>query len=112
MERVTSSIARCSILHVGARASTGGWRGIIRKSDVRAAVSEKLRMGDCFRAGDVVCARVLAPADSEHRCLLLSTAENQLGVLLATSAAGGTSAGNFLLCSRFQLKSRSPWARP
>ncbi|EJT99795.1 hypothetical protein DACRYDRAFT_55085 [Dacryopinax primogenitus] len=61
--------------------------GIIRTQDIRATERDKLRMGDCFRGGDVVRALVLSLGD--QRNYYLSTARNDLGVVFATSEAGG-----------------------
>ena len=43
-------------------------------------------MYKCFRPGDIVIARVISLGDAQS--YLLTTAENELGVVIATSEAG------------------------
>lgn len=62
------------------------FRGIIRVQDVRATEKDKVEIYKSFRPGDIVQARVISLGDS--RSYFLSTAENELGVVAATSAAG------------------------
>ncbi len=81
--------------------------GVIRVQDVRAAEKDKVKIGDCFRGGDVVkgvvvrlyhldlfsylCLqpwRQLSLGDS--RSYFITTARNDLGVIFATSEAGAT----------------------
>lgn len=45
-------------------------------------------MYKCFRPGDIVVAKVLSLGDAHS--YILSTAENELGVVIATSEAGAT----------------------
>ncbi|KAJ1630996.1 hypothetical protein T492DRAFT_998882 [Pavlovales sp. CCMP2436] len=62
--------------------------GIIRKEDVRQFDQDSVEMFKCMRPGDVINARVLSLGDS--RSYYLSTAENELGVILAKSVSGAT----------------------
>jgi len=61
--------------------------GMIRVQDVRKTETDKLRMIDCFRPGDLVRAQVISLGD--QRSYFLSTAKNELGVTFAKSSAGG-----------------------
>ena len=61
------------------------FKGTIRKEDVRATEKDKVEMYKSFRPGDIVLARVLTPHVQTY---LLSTAENELGVVFAKSEAG------------------------
>jgi exosome complex component CSL4 len=62
--------------------------GVIRVQDIRATEKDKVRMGDCFRGGDVVKGVVISLGDA--RSYYITTARNDLGVIFATSEAGGT----------------------
>ena len=60
--------------------------GIIRKEDIRQFDRDAVEMFKSVRPGDVINARVLSLGDS--RSYVLSTAENELGVILARSVSG------------------------
>lgn len=62
--------------------------GIIRKEDIREFDKDSVEMFKSVRPGDVVNARVLSLGDS--RSYYLSTAENELGVILAKGISGAT----------------------
>ncbi|UZJ51248.1 hypothetical protein CBS101457_000568 [Exobasidium rhododendri] len=75
----------------------GDFTGVIRSQDVRATEKDKIRMGDCFRPGDIVRATVISLGDA--RSYFLSTASNHLGVVYALpspspSALDGGSRGS------------------
>ncbi|PVD30188.1 hypothetical protein C0Q70_09450 [Pomacea canaliculata] len=83
---VTPRFCKCVIMSVGKTPLKEYFRGMIRKEDVRATEKDKVEMYKCFRPGDLVVARVLSIGDAQS--YLLSTAENELGVVSATSEAG------------------------
>ncbi|KAK7110138.1 exosome complex component CSL4-like [Littorina saxatilis] len=85
---VTPRFCKCSILTVGKIPLKEPFRGMIRKEDVRATEKDKVETYKCFRPGDIVVARVLSLGDSQS--YLLTTAENELGVVIATSEAGAS----------------------
>ncbi|WRT67584.1 uncharacterized protein IL334_004556 [Kwoniella shivajii] len=60
--------------------------GVIRIADVRLTERDKVKIGECFRLGDLVKARVLSLGDA--RSYYLSTAANELGVVYAISEGG------------------------
>ncbi|KAA1468159.1 hypothetical protein DENSPDRAFT_793886 [Dentipellis sp. KUC8613] len=62
--------------------------GVIRVQDVRATEKDKVKIGDCFRGGDVVKGVVISLGDA--RSYYVTTARNDLGVVFATSEAGAT----------------------
>jgi exosome complex component CSL4 len=64
------------------------FQGIIRAQDIRAGERDKIQVYKCYLPGDVVKAKVISLGDT--RSYYLSTAENELGVILATSTAGHT----------------------
>nr|XP_054765878.1 exosome complex component CSL4-like [Lytechinus pictus] len=83
---ITSKFCRCDILSVEGVPLTETFRGMIRKEDIRATEKDKVEVYKSFRPGDIVLARVLSLGDAQS--YLLTTAENELGVVLAKSEAG------------------------
>lgn len=66
----------------------------------RLTERDKIKMGECFRLGDIVKAKVLSLGDA--RSYYLSTAANELGVVYATSEDGE------LECRDFELTAGAP----
>ncbi|KZZ88345.1 exosomal core protein CSL4 [Moelleriella libera RCEF 2490] len=62
------------------------WQGVIRVQDVRATEKDKVKMHESFKPGDIVRAQVISLGDQSN--YYLSTASNELGVIMATSEAG------------------------
>ncbi|XP_041368597.1 exosome complex component CSL4-like isoform X2 [Gigantopelta aegis] len=83
---VNPRFCKCAILSIGKTPLRETFRGMIRKEDVRATEKDKVEMYKCFRPGDIVIAKVLSLGDAHS--YLLSTAENELGVVVANSEAG------------------------
>ncbi|XP_064631226.1 exosome complex component CSL4-like isoform X2 [Lineus longissimus] len=83
---VNPRFCRCAILCVANTTMKHSFRGMIRKEDVRATEKDRVEMYKCFRPGDIVLARVLSLGDAQS--YTLSTAENELGVVIAKSEAG------------------------
>lgn len=80
-------IAKCVITSIGDSILTRVYRGVLRKEDVRATEKDRVEMYKSFRPGDIVLARVLP--QTELHCYQLSTAENELGVVVAMAAEAG-----------------------
>lgn len=75
----------------GATASTGeviadALSGVIRREDIRGWEIDKVTVADAFRVGDIVRAVVISIGD--QAAYYLSTARNELGVLMARSEGG------------------------
>lgn len=85
--QVNQRFAKCSIICIGDYILERTYRGIVRKEDVRATEKDRVEMYKSFRPGDVILARVLP--QTELSCYQLSTAENELGVVVATSSESG-----------------------
>lgn len=62
------------------------FQGIIRAQDVRSTEKDSVVLADCFRPCDIVRAKVISLGDA--RSYYLTTAENDLGVVHATSVPG------------------------
>jgi len=84
--RVTPRFCRASMLAVNNTLLREPFSGILRKEDVRAKEKDQVQMHKCFRPGDIILARVLSLGDALS--YVLTTAENELGVVVATSEAG------------------------
>ncbi|PIK56595.1 putative exosome complex component CSL4-like [Apostichopus japonicus] len=82
----THKFCSCAILGVEGKSLRETFRGMIRREDIRATEKDKVEVYKSFRPGDIVLARVLSLGDA--RSYLLTTAENELGVVLAQSEAG------------------------
>jgi len=65
------------------------FRGQVRREDVRATEKDRVEMYRCFRPGDIVLARVISLGDA-NAGYLLTTAEAELGVVIARSEVGAT----------------------
>ncbi|XP_068708595.1 exosome complex component CSL4-like [Montipora capricornis] len=76
---------KVAILGVESTSLKESFKGTIRKEDVRATEKDKVEMYKSFRPGDIVLARVLTLHTQTY---LLSTAENEFGVVFAKSEAG------------------------
>lgn len=77
---------KCSIICIEDTVLREPFRGQIRKEDVKATERDLVEIYNCFRPGDIVLARVLSLGDAHS--YLLSTAEDELGVVIARSEAG------------------------
>ncbi|KAJ4302265.1 exosome 3'-_5 exonuclease subunit ski4 (Csl4) [Collariella sp. IMI 366227] len=85
---VAPTPAVVAILVCGDTVLEAEWQGLIRVQDVRATEKDRVRIYESFRPGDVVRAEVISLGDQAN--YYLSTARNELGVILATSEAGNT----------------------
>ncbi|XP_010713040.1 exosome complex component CSL4 [Meleagris gallopavo] len=84
---INSRFAKVNILYVGSTPLKSTFRGTIRKEDIRATEKDKVEVYKSFRPGDIVLAKVISLGDAQSN-YLLSTAENELGVVVARSEAG------------------------
>ena len=87
VRNVTPRLATVEVVCVDGCATEQPFSGVVRQQDVRATEVDKVILYDCFRPGDVLRCVVLSLGDS--RSYYLSTAQNQLGVVHARSAASG-----------------------
>lgn len=83
---ITQQFCKCAIKCIGDVVLSRPFRGILRREDIRATEKDRVEIYKSFRPGDVILARVLpiTEAQSYH----LSTAENELGVVIAHSESG------------------------
>ncbi|KAK0752013.1 putative exosome 3 [Schizothecium vesticola] len=86
--RITPRQAVVAILICGDTVLDAEWQGIIRVQDVRATEKDRVKIYESFRPGDIVRAEVISLGDQAN--YYLSTARNELGVIMATSEAGNT----------------------
>lgn len=83
---ITQQYCKCLIKCIGDTVLSRPFKGILRKEDVRASEKDRVEIYKSFRPGDIVLARVL-PITEAHT-YQLSTAENELGVVIAHSEYG------------------------
>lgn len=86
--RITPRQAVVAILVCGDTVLDAEWQGLIRVQDVRATEKDRVKVYESFRPGDIVRAKVISLGDQAN--YYLSTASNELGVIMATSEAGNT----------------------
>ena len=63
------------------------WPAVVRREDIRATEKDKVVCADGFRVGDVIRGLVISLGDQAN--YYLSTARNELGVILARSSEAG-----------------------
>ncbi|CAH2096898.1 unnamed protein product [Euphydryas editha] len=80
---VNSRQVQCVILCVGPSVLVRPYKGILKKEDIKFTDKDRIDPYKCFRPGDVILARVLPM--TEIHWYHLSTAENELGVVIATA---------------------------
>ena len=61
-------------------------RGVVRREDIRETEKDSVVLADSFRPADILRARVVSLGESQAYCL--STAENELGVVMAVGVRG------------------------
>ncbi|XP_072380580.1 exosome complex component CSL4 [Diabrotica undecimpunctata] len=83
---ITQQYAKCFIKCVGDTVLRRPFKAVLRREDVRATEKDKVEIYKSFRPGDIILARVL-PITEAHN-YQLSTAENELGVVIAHSENG------------------------
>ncbi|XP_039295887.1 exosome complex component CSL4 isoform X2 [Nilaparvata lugens] len=79
-------MAICQIRCIGDTVLSQPYRGILRREDIRATEKDKVEVYNSVRPGDIILARVLPV--NEVQSYQLSTAENELGVVIAHTSAG------------------------
>lgn len=84
---VNPRFAKANIMCVRDVVLSDPFRGQIRKEDVKAVEKDRVEMYKSFRPGDIVLARVISFGDAVAG-YLLTTGENELGVVIASSEAG------------------------
>ncbi|OCK77987.1 hypothetical protein K432DRAFT_332851 [Lepidopterella palustris CBS 459.81] len=84
--RLGQRFATVEILVVGDKVCREGFQGLIRKEDVRATEKDRVKIPEMFRVGDVVRGVVISLGDQAN--YYISTAKNELGVVMAVSELG------------------------
>uniref|UniRef100_A0A1A9WDC8 Exosome complex component CSL4 C-terminal domain-containing protein n=1 Tax=Glossina brevipalpis TaxID=37001 RepID=A0A1A9WDC8_9MUSC len=86
--QVNQRFAKCSIQSIGSHVLEQNYRAVLRKEDIRATEKDRVEIYKCYRPGDIILAKVLPQV--ELPCYQLSTAENELGVVVAVASDSGT----------------------
>ncbi|XP_072280492.1 exosome complex component CSL4 [Pyxicephalus adspersus] len=84
---INPRFGKVQIMYIGTRPLKNTFKGTIRREDIRATEKDKVEVYKSFRPGDIVIAKVISMGDTQSS-YLLSTAENELGVVVARSEAG------------------------
>ncbi|KAL4090039.1 hypothetical protein QTP88_024945 [Uroleucon formosanum] len=83
---LNQDMCKCLITSVCGHELNETYRSSLRRQDVRMKEIDKIDMLQCFRPGDIILARIL-PMTEAHT-FKLTTAENELGVVIACSEYG------------------------
>lgn len=86
MTIITLQYCKCIINCIGDIVLSRPYRAILRREDIRATEQDRVEIYKSFRPGDIILARVL-PITEAHT-FHLTTAENELGVIMANSQHG------------------------
>lgn len=84
--RINPRQATVAILIVDDTVCADSFQGLIRVQDIRATEKDKVKVVESFRPGDIVRAVVISLGDQSN--YYLSTARNELGVVMAQSELG------------------------
>ncbi|KAF3194520.1 exosome 3'-_5 exonuclease subunit ski4 (Csl4) [Orbilia oligospora] len=84
--RINPRQATASIFIVNNHICGDEFQGVIRVQDVRLTEVDKVKIFNSFRPGDIVRAKVISLGDQSN--YYLSTASNELGVIMADSEMG------------------------
>lgn len=85
VERITQTLCKVLIQCIGDTVLKRPLKALIRKEDVREKDVDNVDIYKCFRPGDIILSKVIGLSDNGY---LLSTASNELGVVLARSEYG------------------------
>lgn len=94
VEVVNQRFAKCSILCIADTLLSRPLRGILRKEDVRATDVDRVEMYKNFRPNDIIIAKIIPQI--EIHTYSLSTAENELGVVIASARGLSTMSNVFV----------------
>ena len=83
VEVVNQRFAKCSIICIGDTLLNRPLRAILRKEDVRATDVDRVEIYKNYRPNDIILAKVIPQI--EIHTYSLTTAENELGVVIATA---------------------------
>lgn len=86
VSKISTRMANCDIICVGSTLLTETFPGTIRPRDVQEFDIDNVEIFKSFRPGDIVRATVISLGDSKS--YYLSTAKNELGVILAHGPQG------------------------
>ncbi|KAF2678594.1 hypothetical protein K458DRAFT_408840 [Lentithecium fluviatile CBS 122367] len=86
--RLGARFATAEILVVNDIVCASTFQAMIRREDIRATEKDKVTIADSFRVGDLVRGVVISLGDQSN--YYLTTAQNELGVVMATSEEGNT----------------------
>jgi exosome complex component CSL4 len=84
--RLGQRFASLEILVIGSSVCNNAFPAQIRREDIRATEKDKVKIEESFRVGDIVRAEVISLGDQSN--YYLSTARNELGVVLAWAEEG------------------------
>ena len=85
---IQSNLALCEIWCVNAHVLRQPFKAMIRKDDMRHHQKDTIETGKCCLPGDTIIGKVIGVGDNGR--YLVTIAEKEFGVVIATSEAGAT----------------------
>ena len=83
---ISSNVVRLNIHCIGEEVLKQPFKGLLRKQDIRDFDKEKVQISQCFRPSDIILAKVIGLG--ENHSFLVTTADNELGVVVALNQSG------------------------
>ena len=83
---ITSNVVRLNIHCIEDQVLKQPFRGLLRKQEIRDFDKEKVQISKCFRPSDIILAKVIGLG--ENHSFLVTTAQNELGVVVALNQSG------------------------
>ncbi|XP_050434971.1 exosome complex component CSL4-like [Adelges cooleyi] len=84
--KISRQLCKCRIMSVDGYDLNQNYRACLKKENIRSKEIDQVDIAQCFRPGDIILAKVL-PIE-EANTFRLTTAKNELGVILANSEFG------------------------
>ncbi|CAG2123435.1 unnamed protein product, partial [Medioppia subpectinata] len=83
---MTASVVKVSIHCIEGQVLKQPFRALLKKENIRGMETEKTQICNSFRPSDIILAKVIG--FGENNSYLLSTAQNELGVVVALNHSG------------------------
>lgn len=83
---ITANVVRLSIHCIEDKVLKQPFKALLRKEQIRDFEKDKIQIWKCFRPSDIILAKVVGIGENHN--FLVTTAENELGVVVALNQSG------------------------
>ncbi len=83
---INANQVKCSIHCIEDHVLKQPFKALLRKEDIREYEKDKIEIWKCFRPSDIILAKVIGIGENHN--FLLTTAQNELGVVVALNESG------------------------